>query len=278
MYAKTMLQPLPRECSLPFDEQTKNLKARYSVAAFEKHPLLPPYTSEEVCAMEAKYSFTFPPLLRFYIENISRETSFTFYRSIVHPRDCKVHPRDCKGYKESNTWLSHESTNGCTSDELIWFSGRLRGYVELKNGSFSYTMTLYERMMRADPKDGWIGGNERRRSLPTIGDSLRKWQTFEDSLRKWQTCENGFMWNTPQVMQNLELPENLKECRRDKYRAMEVIKGHIKIQRIVEYYRVASRAARMIQRRWQIAVADPNYRIAKKRLLREFEELSLSAL
>ncbi len=253
--------PLPKECSLPFDEQIKNLKTRYSVAAFEKHPLLPPYTSEEVCAMEFKYLFTFPPLLRFYIENISRETSFTFYRSIVHPRDCKP----CC-YCDCETWLSHESKNELTKEQ-IWFSGRLRGYVE-KNISFT-TTTLYERMMCVNPNDGWIDdGHTDRRSLPTI----------EDSLLKWQTCEDRYIFIPKELMQNVALPENLKKCRRDEYRAREIIKGHIKIQRIVEDFRVASRAARVIQRRWKVAVADPNYRIAKKRLLREYEEMSVTAL
>ena len=163
-------EPLPEECSLPFDEQIKNLKAAYSDPAFEKHPLLPPYSSEEISAMEAKYSISFPPLLRYYIENISRETSFTFYRSLVQPRDFDLWYRvnemtldehyEAKGKQralEPPTWYCHVAQHGCGYDETIWFSGRLRGFVQFAEDMYyPHIRTLYERMIESDPSDGSI--------------------------------------------------------------------------------------------------------------------------
>lgn len=46
----------------------------------------------------------------------------------------------------------------------------------------------------------------------------------------------------------------------------------------LEIYIQNSRAARVIQRRWRVAISDPEYRIAKKRLRQEYEELSKMAL
>ena len=46
----------------------------------------------------------------------------------------------------------------------------------------------------------------------------------------------------------------------------------------LEIYIQNSRAARIIQRRWRVAISDPEYRIAKKRLRQEYEELSKMAL
>ena len=42
----------------------------------------------------------------------------------------------------------------------------------------------------------------------------------------------------------------------------------------LDIYVACSRAARIIQRRWRIAISDPGYNLAKKRLWHEYEELS----
>ncbi len=42
----------------------------------------------------------------------------------------------------------------------------------------------------------------------------------------------------------------------------------------LDIYVACSRAARIIQRRWRIAISDPGYSLAKKRLWHEYEELS----
>lgn len=253
-------EPLPEECSLPFDEQIENLKAAYSDTAFEKYPPLPPYTSEEVSAMEAKYFISFPPLFRYYIENISRDTSFTFYRSLVQPEECgsrykitKMKREDycdfCEFYGsngepqssgceesceaernqgngEPHTRSSHVADNGCAYDETIRFSGRLCGYVQLAEEMYPpHIRTLYERLIDANPDDGLIEGSYRDPG-PTLEETLLRCR--DDEFSKAIEEDFGELGVLNEI-KDVELPDELKVCRRETMEAVSIILGHTRI-------------------------------------------------
>jgi hypothetical protein len=242
-------EPLPEECSLSFEEQTANLKAAYSDPAFAVHPLLPPYTSEEVSAMETTYSISFPPLFRYYIENISRETSFTFYRCLVQPKECNPQPhvfesvanfelreipREVKidgENKELLAWSCHIAENGCQYDETVWFVGRLRGCVQLsEEDHYPSLVTLYDRMMRIEPRDGLIKEKDRVQGQ-TLEETLLKCRDDEVS----KSIEDDY--GEPGLiseLKDIELPDELKVCRRNTMEAVSIILGHTRIRKMVE--------------------------------------------
>ena len=193
--------------------------------------------------MEAKYSISFPPLLRYYIENISRETSFTFYRSLVQPRDYDLWYRvnemtldehyEAKGKQralEPPTWSCHVAQHGCGYDETIWFSGRLRGFVQFaQDMCYPYIRTLYERMIESDPSDGSIESDDDV-IFPTLEETLLMCRDVEFS----ETFRDGQFGPELNEIKDIELPDELKVCRRGTVEAIKIILGHARIRRMVE--------------------------------------------
>ncbi len=241
-------KPFPEGCSLPFDEQTKNLKAAYSDAAFEKHPLLPPYTLEEVCAMEVKYSFSFPPLLRFYILNISRETSFTNYRTLIQPMMCCGN----QDVRRPDKWSCHIATHGDrfgVYDRIIWFSGDLRGFVQ----SRSNIRTLYEQMMMPDlccsrQVSFHLVNRGCSAVFPTLEETLEKCRCLDPGSSNCLPLTRCMKRVRPEI-KDVELPEELKQCRRESMEAIGIILGHTRIRRMVEDL---NGKARVIQRQYRL--------------------------
>ena len=58
---------------LSLQQQLANLKTKYAEPDLLEHPLLPPYSVQQVEALEAEYGFQFTPLLRLYLLHISRQ-------------------------------------------------------------------------------------------------------------------------------------------------------------------------------------------------------------
>ncbi len=270
--------PLPEECNVPFDQQIANIKAAYSDEAFRECPLLPPYTLDEVCAMEIKYSFSFPPLLRFYMLNISRETSFTSIRSLIQPVD--------QAFEE--TWLHHTAYSR-TCKETICFSGRLCGFVQIDyyNDRMivrTVVRTLYECLTRADShiyhkrcQCQWCALDHSGEQagldcfvLPTLEETLQKFRDLGDldfstaaSAFKDDVCDKlpagtnfGFFDEIVSEVkrrlieiQNVDFPNELRVCRREPDEAMRIILGHARIRRMVEEL---NGKARVIQRRYRL--------------------------
>lgn len=127
--------------------QMKHLEMVYSALDFGNAPLLPPYDGRELVAIEVHYSIVFPPIMRWYLLNISREVTFEHYRTIVAPYDCKVDRiaararhtseplrRRGLGYVfENDKWTELTSAIEFTENwrETIWLSGPNRGYVTI---------------------------------------------------------------------------------------------------------------------------------------------------
>lgn len=264
----------PEGCSLPFDQQIANINAAYSDDAFRECPLLPPYTLDEVCAMEIKYSFSFPPLLRYYMVNISRETSFTSGRSLIQPERCDLWHRlgeqaleeHCKArgeqrFTRSDTWSHHTASHGCGYDETIWFSGRLCGFVQLAEEMYDpHVRTLYERLVVANKNDCLEKGERGYVVPPTIEESLQKCRDVDfltasedpDVLDDWFDHEfDDVIEFVPELkeIRDVELPEELRRCRRETMEAVRIILGHTRIRRMVEDL---NGKARVIQRQYRL--------------------------
>ena len=65
------------------EAQKAQLVPRYRDCRSWQRPLQPPYSEEEVAALEAVGEFDFPPLLRWYLLTVSRETACSGYRRTV---------------------------------------------------------------------------------------------------------------------------------------------------------------------------------------------------
>ena len=63
----------PNAQVLSLQQQLANLKTKYAEPDLLEHPLLPPYSVQQVEALEAEYGFQFTPLLRLYLLHISRQ-------------------------------------------------------------------------------------------------------------------------------------------------------------------------------------------------------------
>ena len=252
---------LPEECSLPFQQQIENIKAAYSDVVFKNHPLLPPYKLEEVYAMEDKYSFSFPPLLRFYILNISRETSFSTFRSLVQPEMCYPwynKTRGDRGDKRTmGTWSCHVADNGREVGETIWFSGRLRGFVQFADDVDSPHMgTLYDRMILANPKD--VAGKHAvffvtlEETLQKCGNAVSTLKDDPDAWEDWFDEEFVPSEYIPELneIKDAQLPDELKGYYRDSTESVCIILGHVRIRKIVED--CLNEKARMIQRQFRL--------------------------
>ena len=65
------------------EAQKAHLLGLYRTCRVWQRPLLPPYSEEEVAAIEAVGEFDFPQLLRWYMLTVSRETACCGYRRTV---------------------------------------------------------------------------------------------------------------------------------------------------------------------------------------------------
>ena len=72
-------------------QQSQILKLKYSCPSLLDDPLLPPYNWLQVLAMEAEQGVTFPPLLRFYLLNISRQHALSASRTCILPQSGSDH-------------------------------------------------------------------------------------------------------------------------------------------------------------------------------------------
>ena len=72
-------------------QQSQILKLKYSSPKLLDDPLLPPYNCLQVLAMEAEQGVTFPPLLRFYLLNISRQHALSARRTCILPESGSDH-------------------------------------------------------------------------------------------------------------------------------------------------------------------------------------------
>ena len=70
----------PHTKVLSLQQQLSNLKAKYAEPGVFEHPLLPPYSLQQVEAIEAERSFRFTPLLRLYLLHISRQQAISYHR------------------------------------------------------------------------------------------------------------------------------------------------------------------------------------------------------
>ena len=66
---------------LTLRQQLALLQARYARPGMLRRPWLPPYTGLQVSAIEAEHNVKFPPILRLYMENISRQQAIACQRT-----------------------------------------------------------------------------------------------------------------------------------------------------------------------------------------------------
>ncbi len=104
------------------NEQIAILKEIYKGHLFWRRPLLHPYNEEEVCNMEVIGEFTFPPLMRWYLLNISREIACHSYRQTIEVN-----------YKlNNNTYLTDDILAKKTIDhgDIIYINDEDEAYYE----------------------------------------------------------------------------------------------------------------------------------------------------
>ena len=120
------------------EQQIEHLKLVYRSHELDQGPLLPPYSGRDLIVLEFHYSLVFPPILRWYLLNISREVAFEGYRTLIAPYDWKDVPsltrvrRRGLGYQfEKDRWTEITFPLEYTGNwrETIWLSGPNMGYV-----------------------------------------------------------------------------------------------------------------------------------------------------
>ena len=120
------------------EQQIGHLKLVYGSLELHHAPLLPPYSGRDVMVLEFHYSLVFPPILRWYLLNISREVTFEGYRTLIAPYDWKEVARNSRvrrrglGYQfEKDRWTEITTSIECCENwrETVWLSGPNKGYV-----------------------------------------------------------------------------------------------------------------------------------------------------
>ena len=178
---------LPPQCTLPFEEQVRNLSTAFAATDFlRKHPLLPPYTMLEVLAMEVKYQITFPEILRFYMLNISRETCFDFGRAIIAPYFLRL---DSPFRPSKESWLAFQQSTCAGEEFVIPLSGRGKGYLFL---SYGIWFTLYDILAQGpfEDDDDYDEKLTFEQLYHTIASDEIKQAGLPDDLRMFK-CELG---------------------------------------------------------------------------------------
>ena len=266
------MSPCPRdllrrsvECSLTFDQQTANIKAAYSEVAFRDCPLLPPYTLEEVTAMEIMYSFSFLPLSRYYILNISRESSFS--SCLIQPDTCRLWYRSEEQALEErrkageqistqfDRW-SHYTGHGYGFD----LTGRISGFALLDRTCFEGFLKTIADGRRCQSWQTMVPNKWPFRAPPTLEETLKKCRDVNFSTEvlgsfnysEWFDYEFDNIFElVPELseIRNVELPEELRRCQRGTREAIRIILGHTRIRRMVEDL---NGKARVIQRQYRL--------------------------
>ena len=217
--------------------QMDHLRNVYSALDLRNAPLLPPYDGRELVALEVHYSFVFPPILRWYLLNISREVTFEDYRTVIAPYDCKIEritarsrqaivPRRRRGLGyvfEDDKWTEITSAVECTENwrETIWLSGPNRGYVTVDHhGSldnliysskitFTRCRTIFDRL-----------------SHPFVPTSEPPRTATLASINRWQLAVSAVDTDLPDSLKTFPCSYNAQAC--------DAAMTYSKIQNIVE--------------------------------------------
>ena len=131
-------------------QQLSLLQKRYSRPFVQ--PLLPPYTWLQVTAIEAEQKIKFPPILRLYMQHISRQHAMTGIRSCF-----------LTDYGDDSLDLEPDSRSarfGTKKEDLdkLMLRGPMQGFVWSNNSGYS----------------GWIFGSSERYCWQTVFERLMR--------------------------------------------------------------------------------------------------------
>ena len=142
---------------LNLQQQLGLLKCRYLMPYSFRQPLLPPYTWLQVSAIEAEFKIKFQPILRLYMQHISRQHAISARRT-------------CFLSEYNDGWM--ELSGGLPTDEHLTnnnipltrlkLRGPMQGFVWhnigeslicQEDGAYYCWQTIFERLMRVCPSD-----------------------------------------------------------------------------------------------------------------------------
>ena len=263
---------LPPQCTLPFEQQVRNLFTAFEATDFlRKHPLLPPYTTFEVLAMEVDNKIRFPEILRFYMLHISRETCFELGRSIIAPPYFRG-----SSHPSKRSWLAFCQA-ACAGEEfVIPFSGRGKGFIMLSDEglrSGGQWETLYDCLARGPFQ--WHEDQSHQPTLEQHHHTIQAcdWPNFEQHIStrknwwsdryerpsKWSVCdwvhleadcESGSVSELADSIKQASLPDDLRTFKCEDKIAAITLMTQAMLTRCVE--ETLGVPARTIQRQFRL--------------------------
>ena len=289
-------------------EQMEELRRVYKPEVFKSCPLLPPFERLEIEALEWHYRIQIPPILKFYLLNVSRELSFESGRSLVVPFDCDL---DYCGYRAcrfgsnlqsylafSDVWTCHERALDINRfhTELIWLEGPHVGFV-------TQGFPMYEDCLANLPRKRTLFDRLRTPALtPTmafhkqpswdmtssIADEFAKFRSrtgyINQHFSKFEIPHEKQLVSLYQFLNFGEIPSKLADmCRPPEMQPMPIaiLFAHRRIELIVENFRpfwdfLQRRAARLIQKKWREHAYKPGSNLVRTTIRHHFQQLQCS--
>lgn len=144
---------------LSLAEQLEDLRANHAYLHTAQNPALPPFSIEQICAIEAAYNFKFPPLLRLYGLNITREMK----RELFYGGGSDTEPFSIS---TACRWFPVESMDSMSCHSFTSFEENIHMILSGKLKSFVFLVEEYGEERFASWKTSFHG---LRGSLDAIG-------------------------------------------------------------------------------------------------------------
>ncbi len=226
-----------------------------------KSTLLPPYSKNEIELIEKKGRFRFPPMLRYYLLHVSRQSFcesssheffgplhlLTKWNKAAFIITGRVSKKDLSGSTYRVVDVSHVDVVVVSGDRY----GQVVSTIDSKKDphhvekidNYLYRMKVDKERIERESSSGVTFGS----LVDEDGYSCRK------------AGLSGFT-----------IPYRLRH-RKSYIKTIIKVLHHLKT---LDNYE-ATKAALCIQRQWRRSVCDPRYEIARKRLIREYRELTI---